>query len=64
MAILFDVRDGIARITINRPEVLNALDPATYAELTEAFERIERDPDIRSGSSPEPVTRRSPPAPT
>ncbi len=49
MAILFDIRDGIARITINRPEVLNALDPATYAELTEAFDRIERDPDIGVG---------------
>ncbi len=49
MAILFDVRDGIARITINRPEVLNALDPATYAELTEAFQQIEGDPDILVG---------------
>jgi enoyl-CoA hydratase/carnithine racemase len=49
MAILFDVRDGIARITINRPEVLNALDPATYAELTEAFDRIDRDLDIAVG---------------
>jgi E-phenylitaconyl-CoA hydratase len=49
MAILFDARDGIARITINRPEVLNALDPATYAELTEAFDRIDRDPDIAVG---------------
>ena len=49
MAILFDTRDGIARITINRPEVLNALDPATYAEITDAFEQIERDPDILVG---------------
>jgi E-phenylitaconyl-CoA hydratase len=49
MAILFDSRDGVARITINRPEVLNALDPATYAELTEAFQHIDRDPDILVG---------------
>jgi enoyl-CoA hydratase/carnithine racemase len=49
MAILFDSRDGIARITINRPEVLNALDPVTYAELTEAFDRIDRDPDVMVG---------------
>ncbi len=49
MAILFESREGIARITINRPEVLNALDPATYAEMTEAFDRIERDPDIFVG---------------
>jgi E-phenylitaconyl-CoA hydratase len=49
MAILFDSRDGVARITINRPEVLNALDPATYAELTEAFQQIESDPGILVG---------------
>jgi E-phenylitaconyl-CoA hydratase len=49
MAILFESRDGVARITINRPEVLNALDPITYAELTEAFRQIERDPDITVG---------------
>ena len=42
-------QDGIARITINRPEVLNALDPATYAEITDAFQQIERDPDILVG---------------
>ncbi len=49
MAISFDAADGVARITINRPQVLNALDPATYTELTEAFERIERDPEILVG---------------
>lgn len=49
MAILFEVNDGVARITINRPQVLNALDPATYAELTEAFGRIERNPGILVG---------------
>ena len=49
MAILFESREGIARITINRPEVLNALDPATYTEITEAFQQIDRDPDIRVG---------------
>lgn len=49
MAIIFESREGVARITINRPEVLNALDPATYTEITEAFQRIERDPDILAG---------------
>lgn len=49
MAILFESREGIARITINRPEVLNALDPATYTEITEAFQEIERDEDILVG---------------
>jgi enoyl-CoA hydratase/carnithine racemase len=49
MAILFESREGIARITINRPEVLNALDPATYTEITEAFQQIEQDPEILVG---------------
>ena len=49
MAILFESHEGVARITINRPEVLNALDPATYAEITEAFQEIEQDPGILVG---------------
>jgi enoyl-CoA hydratase/carnithine racemase len=46
MAIVFEVSDGVARITLNRPEVLNAMDPATYAEITDAFREIDRDPGI------------------
>ena len=49
MAIILESRDGIATITLNRPEVLNAMDPATYAEITEAFAQIDRDPDIAVG---------------
>lgn len=49
MAIIFESREGIARITINRPDVLNALDPATYTEITEAFQQIDDDPDILVG---------------
>ena len=49
MAIIFESRDGVARITINRPDVLNAMDPATYTEITEAFQQIEQDPDIAVG---------------
>jgi enoyl-CoA hydratase len=35
--ILFDVRDRIARIALNRPEKRNALGPAMIAELRNAF---------------------------
>ncbi len=49
MAIIFERQDGIAKITLNRPEVLNALDPQTYAEITDAFVEIERDPAVRVG---------------
>jgi enoyl-CoA hydratase/carnithine racemase len=47
MAIIFECQDGIAKITLNRPEVLNAMDPATYSEITDAFAEIERNPAVR-----------------
>jgi 2-ketocyclohexanecarboxyl-CoA hydrolase len=37
--ILFDVRDGVARITINRPEKYNAFTAQTCEELIDAFRR-------------------------
>ncbi|MDE0051800.1 MAG: enoyl-CoA hydratase/isomerase family protein [Rhodospirillales bacterium] len=41
-------RDGaIARITLDRPDKLNALTPAMLAELRDAADRIERDDGIR-----------------
>jgi E-phenylitaconyl-CoA hydratase len=49
MAIIFESHEGVATITINRPDVLNALDPATYTEITEAFSQIDDDPDILVG---------------
>src|SRR5438874_2743248 len=38
--------DGIARITINRPEVRNAFRPATVTELKEAFDMARDDNEI------------------
>ena len=37
---------GIARITINRPEVRNAFRPETVEELIDAFRRVRDDPSI------------------
>jgi naphthoate synthase len=37
---------GIAKITINRPEVRNAFRPETVIELSEAFERAREDLDV------------------
>ena len=44
--ILYDKADGIARITINRPEVHNAFRPETLDELQAAFEDAHHDPEI------------------
>lgn len=44
--ILYHQAEGIARITINRPEVRNAFRPETVMELIRAFRRAHVDPDI------------------
>jgi len=44
--ILYDTWDGIARITINRPEVRNAFRPTTVFEMLRAFEAARDDPSI------------------
>jgi enoyl-CoA hydratase len=46
--ILFEVRDGIAFVTINRPDKLNALNDQVVEELRDATERIVSDPAIRA----------------
>ena len=45
--ILFDVGAGIARITINRPDKLNALNDAVIAELGTAIDQVAGDANIR-----------------
>jgi naphthoate synthase len=44
--IRYEVAEGIAKLTINRPEVRNAFRPRTLFELQDAFERARNDPAI------------------
>jgi len=44
--IVYQTWDGIAKITINRPEVRNAFRPTTVFELGKAFEMARDDPGI------------------
>src|SRR5215472_4566015 len=44
--ILYEARDGIAWITINRPQVLNAFRAKTVDELIAAFRAAWHDPDV------------------
>jgi naphthoate synthase len=44
--IIYETWDGIAKITINRPEVRNAFRPATVVEMSKAFEAARDDPEI------------------
>ena len=44
--LLYEVAEGIARVTVNRPDKLNALNGTVIAELGEAVTRVESDPDV------------------
>lgn len=46
MKVLFEVKDRIAYITINRPEVMNAMDPEVYSLLARAWVDVRDNPDI------------------
>jgi enoyl-CoA hydratase/carnithine racemase len=45
--VLFDVRDGVATITLNRPEVLNAFDQRMLGEFADIWRRCRVDEDVR-----------------
>jgi enoyl-CoA hydratase len=45
--LLFGVAGGIARVTVNRPDKLNALNATVFTELEDAIGRIESDAAIR-----------------
>src|SRR5690242_5676599 len=44
--ILFQFGEGIAKISINRPEVHNAFTPLTVREMSEAMELARQNPDV------------------
>ncbi len=45
--IQIEKNDGIAVLTLNRPERLNAVNPVMHSELTTVFGDVESDPDVR-----------------
>lgn len=44
---LYDAQDHVATITLNRPEVLNAITLEIYAQLRDLFEALRYDDDVR-----------------
>ena len=46
MPLLFEVRDRVAYLTFNRPEAMNAMDPETYQQLSDAWIEVRDNPDI------------------
>ncbi|HEY7819696.1 MAG TPA: enoyl-CoA hydratase/isomerase family protein, partial [Vicinamibacteria bacterium] len=47
MSVRCEIHDHVARVTIDRPEVRNAIDAATERALQEVWTRIEADPGVR-----------------
>lgn len=45
--IRYEVQDGIATVTLNRPEVFNAMNPAMMNELIAVFDETDRDDAVR-----------------
>jgi enoyl-CoA hydratase len=46
--LLFEVRDGVGLLTLNRPKALNALNTKTIAELDAVLQREARDPAVKA----------------
>lgn len=44
----YEIKDGIARVTINRPDKANALDAQTMLDIMAAFSQIKIDPEIKA----------------
>lgn len=47
MPLLYELREGVAIITLNRPEAMNSIDPETRAELRAAWQRVAEDDAVR-----------------
>ena len=45
--LLYAKADGVAKVILNRPDKLNALNSVVYKELYDAFESVENDPEVR-----------------
>jgi 2-(1,2-epoxy-1,2-dihydrophenyl)acetyl-CoA isomerase len=45
--VLLDLTDGVATVTLNRPEAMNALDTATKALLLTTLRQVAEDPAVR-----------------
>ena len=46
--ILFEVADGAARLTLNRPDRLNSFTVQMHAEVADALSKVEHDPGVRA----------------
>ena len=48
-SILFETKDTVARITLNRPEKMNAMTGVMFREIHNALDNAEQDENVRWG---------------
>ena len=48
MVLRYELSDHVATVTLDRPEVMNALTRELYAELEQAFRKAHADPEVRA----------------
>ena len=58
--VLYEVDDRVAIVTLNRPEVHNALSFQLRSDIVAALRRAEQDPTSRSYCSRGPASRSAP----
>ena len=58
--ILFDIANGAAKITLNRPDRLNSFTVQMHSEVADALSKVESDASIRA--FPPTISPPSPPA--
>src|SRR5512140_1667897 len=46
-AVLYEKKDGIAVVTMNRPEVRNSVNPEMLCRLADAWQDVNDDPNVR-----------------
>ena len=44
---ILEIEDHVATVTLNRPEIMNALNWQAYAELESIFRDLQKDPEVR-----------------
>ena len=45
-SVLCRVEDRVATVTINRPQMNNALDPVAYVDIRDVFQRLSTDSEV------------------
>ena len=45
--VIYEIEEGIAYITMNRPEKLNAINPEMRQMLWDAFQDVKDNPEVR-----------------